>query len=205
VQVLHHLGQVADGVEQVVGHVLGEVRDELDALEAPACRASARAGRRGAVRPSPWRGLVAVDRLAESVTSLQPWSASWRTSARCAPAGGSAPGRGRSARCSRCRTCRSRSDADVRLERRRPHRRVARAGRSSRSSRRPRAARPRRAQADGQCGLPVLRTFGDQFGHRPSWPGPTTMSTYGARLRISSWSFCAMQPSTPMTFSGCGA
>ena len=31
---------------------------------------------------------------------------------------------------------------------------------------------------------------------------PTIMSTYGARLRISSWSFWAMQPSTPMTASG---
>ena len=35
-----------------------------------------------------------------------------------------------------------------------------------------------------------------------SWPGPTTRSTYGARSKISCWSFWAMQPSTPMILLG---
>ncbi len=34
-------------------------------------------------------------------------------------------------------------------------------------------------------------------------PGPTTRSTYGARSKTVRWSFCAMQPITPMTLFGC--
>ena len=48
----------------------------------------------------------------------------------------------------------------------------------------------------------VARTASTSSGTRASWPVPTTRSTYGARLRISSWSFWAMHPSTPMTVSG---
>ena len=94
-------------------------------------------------------------------------------------------------------------DAHERLKRRRPHRRVAQrvvaleapldfrrgcrpCGRGSR----PAAARCRR------------RSRPISSGSWRSWPVPPTMSTCGARSKISSWSFWAMQPRTPMTLCG---
>ncbi len=53
VQVARDPGQVADGLEQVVGHVVGEVGDELDPLDRRRCRgAAASRSERRTVRPS---------------------------------------------------------------------------------------------------------------------------------------------------------
>src|SRR5207344_615136 len=53
------------------------------------------------------------------------------------------------------------------------------------------------------CSVPVSRASRMSVGNCASWPVPQMMSTCGARFLISSWSFCAMQPRTPMIASGC--
>ena len=95
-------------------------------------------------------------------------------------------------------------DADVRLERRRPHRRIAQRVVALEAGRRPRAAPPSaRPRLTAQLRLAASpATSSTSSGTRASCPVPTTISTCGARWRISSWSFWAMQPSTPMTLSG---
>ena len=73
--------QLTHRVEQVVTHVAREVGDELDALQAGrVVKANQQVGKAftAAVAVDVF---VAVDRLAEEVTSLQPSAASWRTSA----------------------------------------------------------------------------------------------------------------------------
>ncbi len=94
-------------------------------------------------------------------------------------------------------------DADVGLERRRPHRRIAQRVVALEAALDLVARRLVAVQAQGQSAARrCARTSAISSGSRASWPVPQTMSTCGARRRISSWSFWAMQPRTPMIFSG---
>ena len=164
---------------------LGEVGDELDALDARRvvdARQQVATARYG--RPSPELVLVAVDGLAQQRDFLA------ALGGELADLGGDVLRRPALLRAAHARhdavgaeLVAADHDADVGLERRRPHRRVAQRVVALEAALDLVARRFVAVEADrASLRLAGLLDLGDQSGSCASWPVPQMMSTCGARL-----------------------